>query len=100
MRVLNVVGALLYCTLTRPEISSSMNQLCQHMQDPTTTHQTLAKGVLRYFKATFDHGLIYPAALLSSLHLQAFCDSDWAGIPDDHRSTSSFAIYLGNCLVS
>jgi hypothetical protein len=34
----SVVGALLYCTLTKPEISFSVNQLCQHMHSPTTTH--------------------------------------------------------------
>jgi hypothetical protein len=33
-----VVGALQYCTLTRPEIAYSVNQLCQHMHAPTTTH--------------------------------------------------------------
>lgn len=33
-----VVGALLYCTLTRPEPAYSVNQLCQHMHSPSTTH--------------------------------------------------------------
>jgi hypothetical protein len=32
--------------------------------------------------------------------LSAYCDSDWAGSPDDRQSTSGFAIFLGNCLVS
>jgi hypothetical protein len=33
-----VVGALQYCTLTRPEIAYSINQLCQHMHAPSSTH--------------------------------------------------------------
>lgn len=92
-----VVGALLYCTLTRPEIAFSMNQLCQHMHSPSTTHWVAAKHVLRYLKNTIDHGLLYTPG---PLRLQAFCDSDWAGNPDDRRSTSGFRVYLGNCLVS
>jgi hypothetical protein len=93
----HVVGALQYCTLTRPEIAYSVNQLCQHMQSPTTTHWTAAKRVLRYLKATPSHGLFYSKG---PLQLQAFCDSDWAGSPDDRRSTSGFCVFLGNCLIS
>jgi hypothetical protein len=48
-------------------------------------------------KHTPDHGLLYTKG---QLHLQAFCDSDWAGCPDDRRSTSGYGIFLGNCLVS
>jgi hypothetical protein len=94
---LQVVGALLYCTLTRPEIAFSVNQLCKHMHAPSTTHWTAAKRVLRYLKNTIDHGLLYRPG---SLHLQAFSDSDWAGSPDYRRSTSGFGVYLGNYLVS
>jgi hypothetical protein len=93
----SVVGALQYCTFTRPDLSFAVNQLCQHLQSPTSTHWTTAKRVLRYLKNTADHGLLYTKG---SLHLQAFCDSDWVGSPDDRRSTSGFEVFLGNCLIS
>jgi hypothetical protein len=93
----SVVGALQYCTLTRPDLSFAVNQLCQHLQSPTSTHWIAAKRVLLYLKHTADHGLLYSKG---SLHLQAFCDSDWAGNPDDRRSTSGFGVFLGNCLIS
>lgn len=32
--------------------------------------------------------------------VSAFSDADWAGCPDDRRSTGGFAIYLGSNLVS
>lgn len=55
------------------------------------------KRVLRYLEGTADHGLLYTS---TSLQLNAFCDDDWAGSPDDHRSTSGSAIFLDNCLIS
>jgi hypothetical protein len=92
-----VVGALQYCTLTRPEIAYSVNQLCQHMHAPSSTHWIAAKRVLRYLQGTTNHGLYYTK---SPLQLNAFCDSDWAGCPDDRRSTTGFAVFLGDCLIS
>jgi hypothetical protein len=93
----HVVGALQYCTLTRPEISFSVNQLCQHLHSPTDVHLSAAKRVLRYLKGSIDHGIWYSK---SSIQLNAFCDSDWAGDPDDRRSTSGFAVFLGSSLIS
>jgi hypothetical protein len=54
-----IVGALQYCTLTRLDIAFFVNQLCQHMHNPSTHHWTAAKRVLRYLKGTIDHGLWY-----------------------------------------
>jgi hypothetical protein len=92
-----VVGALQYCTLTRPEIAYSVNQLCQHMHAPTSTHWVAAKRVLRYLNGSPNHGLYYTK---SNLQINAFCDSDWAGCPDDRRSTTGFAVFLGDCLIA
>jgi hypothetical protein len=91
------VGALQYCTLTRPEIAYSVNQLCQHMHAPSSTHWIAAKRVLRYLQGTLDHGLYYTK---SNLQVNSFCDSDWAGCPDDKRSTTGFAVFLGDCLIA
>lgn len=55
----SVVGALQYLTITRPDISYAVNQVRQFMHQPTTTHWTAVKRILRYLKHTFDHGLFY-----------------------------------------
>ena len=54
-----VVGALQYCTLTMSEIAYSVNQLCQHMHAPSSTHWVAAKRVLKYLNGTKDHVLHY-----------------------------------------
>ena len=52
----------------------------------------------RYLNATILHGLFLSS--LSDVLLLAFSDADWAGCPDDRRSTSGCLVYLGNSLVS
>jgi hypothetical protein len=79
-------------------LTFAINKASQFMSDPTDHHWQLVKRILRYVKGTLNHGLTFVST--PNLALQAFCDSDWAGDPDDRRSTSGFAIYLGSNLIS
>jgi hypothetical protein len=92
-----VVGALQYCTINKPNISYLMNQLCQFMHSPTNAHWMATKRVLCYLKGSIDHGLFYRKG---SLSLKALCDSNWAGNPDSCQSITGFYIFLGPYLVS
>lgn len=97
----SVVGTLQYATITRPEISFSVNKVCQFMILPTEDHQKIVKRILRYLKGILDHGLLlHPAKSLADMKLYAFCDTDWASDPDDRRSTSGYTIFFGPNLVS
>ncbi|XP_062165030.1 uncharacterized mitochondrial protein AtMg00810-like [Alnus glutinosa] len=75
----------------RPDIAYSVNQLCQHMHNPTFVYFTTAKRVLRYLKGLVDYGLYY---CKSPLILNVFYDADWAGNPNDRCSTSGYGIFL------
>jgi hypothetical protein len=89
----HLVGALQYCTLTRPDVSFVVNQICQFIHSPTTTHWTAAKRVLRYLKGSINHGLQFSKG---TLHLNA----NKVGNSDDRRSTTGFALFLGPYLIS
>ncbi|KAK1607568.1 hypothetical protein QYE76_031241 [Lolium multiflorum] len=94
----SIVGALQYLTLTRPDLSFSVNKVCQYLHAPTTVHWTAAKRILRYVKDTSQLGLTFRRS--TSTLLSAFSDADWAGSLEDLRSTGGFAIFLGPNLVS
>ncbi|XP_019178996.1 PREDICTED: uncharacterized protein LOC109174195 [Ipomoea nil] len=93
-----IVGALQYLTITRPDLSFSVNRLCQFMHSPTDDHWGLLKRVLRYVKGTQEYGLRLSLSPSSNLH--AYTDSDWAGCPVDRKSTSGYAVFLDTNLVS
>ena len=51
-------GALQYLTLTRPEISYAVQQICLYMHDPREPHLAALKHILRYMKDTVHLGLL------------------------------------------
>ncbi|CAL2245723.1 unnamed protein product [Prunus armeniaca] len=88
---------LQYLTITRLDLSYSVNQVCQFMHSPTTTHGQEVKRILRYLKFTFDHGLWYKPG---PLQLSAYSDADYARDPDSRHSTGGYCIFLGFNLIS
>jgi hypothetical protein len=93
-----LAGALQYLTFTRPDISYVVQQVCLHMHDPREPHYMLIKRILRYLHGTLDHGLHLRPTDVSTL--VAYSNADWVGCPDTRRSTSGFAVFLGDNLVS
>lgn len=56
------------------------------------------KQILRYLKHTSSLGLFIQKS--SSLLLSGFADANWAGCPDDRRSTGGHVVFLGGNLVA
>ncbi|XP_051201592.1 uncharacterized mitochondrial protein AtMg00810-like [Lolium perenne] len=95
---MSLSGTLQYLTLTRPDISYAVQQICLHMHAPRAPHLALVKRVLRYVRGKLEFGLHLRAS--SSTTLTAYSYANWTGYPDSRRSTSSYCVYYGDNLIS
>ncbi|XP_041021256.1 uncharacterized mitochondrial protein AtMg00810-like [Juglans microcarpa x Juglans regia] len=93
-----MVGALQYLSLTRPDISFAVNKVCQFMHKPTDIHWTVVKRILRYLKFSIDFSLLIKPS--PSTQLSVYSNADWAGSPNDRKSTFGYYIYYGHNLIS
>ncbi|KAF7808546.1 Retrovirus-related Pol polyprotein from transposon TNT 1-94 [Senna tora] len=48
----SIVGALHYVTITRPDLSFSVNKVCQFMHEPKLVHRQAVKKILRSSRAS------------------------------------------------
>ena len=94
----SLVGSLQYLTITRPDITHAVNSVSQFMHAPRESHFQAVKRILRYVKGTLHFGLSISSS--SHLNISAFSDADWAGCPETSRSTSGYAIFMGDNLIS
>jgi hypothetical protein len=94
----SIAGTLQYLTFTQPDIAYAVQQVCLHMHDPRDSHLAAMKRILRYLRGTPDYGLLLRRS--RSTDLAVYTDADWAGCPDTRRSTSGYAVFLGDNLVS
>ena len=53
-----LVGSLIYLTLTRPDISYAVSVMSRYMQNPKKPHLEAVRRILRYVKSTIDYGLL------------------------------------------
>ncbi|XP_019051688.1 PREDICTED: uncharacterized protein LOC109114072 [Nelumbo nucifera] len=93
-----LVGSLIYLTVTHPDIAYVVHIVSQFMSAPRTTHYATMLRIIRYVKGTLFHRLHYSSYF--SLHLIAYSDVDWAGDPTDRRSTTGYCFFLGDSLIS
>ena len=84
----SVVGALQYCTITRPDINFVVNKVCQFMHSPTYVHS-------KEFCAIFKVLLHMDCPLLD--HPLCLC---WGFSPDDDRNAGGYCLFLCTNLIS
>eukprot|EP00253_Pinus_taeda_P008918 PITA_08918 len=89
-----LVGKFLYLTHTRPDLSFDVGLVARFMQNPRESHWKASKIILCYVRGTVQFGIHYSAE--SSPLLVGFIDSDWAGDPDDRKSTIGYVFTLGS----
>lgn len=55
----SIMGGLQYLSLTRPDISFTINKVCQFLHKPKQPHWSAVKRILRYLKHTINFGLFF-----------------------------------------
>lgn len=94
----SMIGSLLYLTATRPDIMHSVCLVSRFQSTPKISHLNAVKRIMKYISGTLDFGLWYPRH--NDFTLTTYIDADWAGCPDDRKSTSGGALFLGGRLVA
>uniref|UniRef100_A0A2N9G8X2 Reverse transcriptase Ty1/copia-type domain-containing protein n=1 Tax=Fagus sylvatica TaxID=28930 RepID=A0A2N9G8X2_FAGSY len=70
-----LVGSLVYLTVTRPDIAYTVHLVSQFLSAPHSTHYAAVIHILRYIKGTMFHGLHFSTH--STLNLCACSDANW-----------------------
>ncbi|KAL0444318.1 UNVERIFIED_CONTAM: putative mitochondrial protein [Sesamum latifolium] len=89
---------LIYLPITRPELCYVVHILALFMNSPRDAHWEAALRVLRYLKGHPGQGILLRHD--SALHLNAYCDSNWASCPLTRRFLTGYFIFLGNSPIS
>ncbi|KAI5654806.1 hypothetical protein M9H77_31993 [Catharanthus roseus] len=83
-----LMGSIIYVTLTRSDISYTIRVVSQFMHKPKKHHLEAAKRILRYVKGTLDYGVLYKK--IDEVKVIEYCDVDNTGNYDTHRSTTGY----------
>ncbi|XP_031358969.1 secreted RxLR effector protein 161-like [Photinus pyralis] len=95
----SAVGKLLYATrATRPDLAYVIGVLCQYCSNSGPNHWTAVKRVMRYLRGTTGATLKYSSS--GNPQIIGYCDSNFAGCPDDRKSTTGFTFLLAGGAVT
>ena len=96
----SVIRSLLYVMLgTRPDIAFVVIKMLQFSSNLTEEHLQKVLYIVRYLSSTKDLCIQY-SATGNQNGLCAYSDTDWAGDVETSCSTTGYAIFLGNGIVS
>lgn len=88
----------MYLIVTRPDIKYTVSLISRYMEQPKEVYLLAAERILKYLQGTIDFGILYKQR--EQTNLVGFSDSDFAGDPDDRKSTTGFVFLLGSGAVS
>jgi hypothetical protein len=95
----SAVGSLMYAmTCTRADIAFAVSTVSRFCSNYGTAHWVAVKRIMRYLKGTAHYRLQLGGG--AQVLLSGYCDADWAGDLDERKSTTGYAFYIGDGLVS
>jgi len=96
----SVIGSLLYIMLgTRPDIAFAVIKMSQFSSNSMEEHLQKVLYIVRYLSSSQDLCISY-SGHGDQNSLCAYSDTDWTGDVETSRSTTGYAIFLGNSIVS
>ncbi|GKB97202.1 putative ribonuclease H-like domain-containing protein [Tanacetum coccineum] len=88
----SMIGSLMYLTASRPDIMFAVCACARFQVTPKASHLHAVKRIFRYLKHQPKLGLWYPRD--SPFELEAFSDSDYAGVSLDRKSITGGCQFL------
>ncbi|XP_070660599.1 secreted RxLR effector protein 161-like [Malus domestica] len=89
----SLVGSLMYAQVcTRPDLAFTISVLGRFQSNARKAHWNAGMRVLRYLQKTKSHMLVYRKT--DHLVLEGYSDSDFAGGPNDLKSTSRYVFMM------
>jgi hypothetical protein len=97
---LSLVGSLMWCNITRPEVSAAISSLVQFTSAPRMAHWNAAIRTVRYLYHTHTLGIVYSFDSCDvDTTVSAYCDASW-GNEKNGRSRSGFVTCFGSNIIS
>ncbi|GJV65525.1 putative ribonuclease H-like domain-containing protein [Tanacetum coccineum] len=94
----SMIAPLMYLTSSRLDIMFVVCACARFQVTPKVSHLHVVKRIFRYLKDQPKLGLWYPKDL--PFDLEAYSDSDYAGVSLDRKSTIGGCQFLGSRLIS
>ena len=95
----SAVGSLMYLSVaTRPDITYAVSNVAKFSAEPTTSHWTAVKRIMRYLRGTTHLGLLFSSKAMGDC--VGYSDADWGGDLDDRKSTSGYVFQISGGPVS
>ncbi|KAL1941168.1 hypothetical protein VTO73DRAFT_7380 [Trametes versicolor] len=99
VKYMSAVGTLMHIAVhTRPDISKAVQSVARFMANPGKPHWQAVKRIFQYLKGTRDYVLTVGGN--GTTQPLAYCDTDWGNDPDTAKSTSGYAIFIGQGCIS
>jgi hypothetical protein len=95
----SAIGSIMYAMIsTCPDISNALSATSRCQSDPSESHWTAVKNILKYFRRTKDVLLVYEGE--EELTVTGYTDASFQTDKDDSKSQSEFVFTLNGGAIS